>query len=341
VLLDDGALTPWTFSYHGGPGNDGLTGINGWSEFSEHMTVVGFTDTNNGDIDVATYFFNNAIGGGGGNPVNNTGQLLRIRQRQLGGAAFEQPTAMGQVNATTVGFFWNQYGLGEPAGGGVGVGDDGRCNTVGSANGVGYPVIGGTARNYDLGVDAVRTMADMLPQAVAGVGRTDGTGFQTGAGPFPPPLATGLTGGTTPFCLQVEFGIQIGQPMPLLPRMLIDVEGNVVANSADVAILVSRPTTNLFAGTIADGVLQLSFPPATPWVYITGCEVWLGNPAFVYNQWLAVGPNRAFRLPLGTLPPGAGPLSAQLVCLLPAPLTGANPNCTSSWTGSPALWFNW
>ncbi|MBZ0153474.1 MAG: hypothetical protein K8J09_18260 [Planctomycetes bacterium] len=336
VIRDDPFFNPLTFSYHGGPGRDGLVGINGWNEFSEHFTVVGFTDGNGGDIDVATYFFDDAIGG---NPTNNSNQLLPIRQRQLDSGAVDRPAAVGDINATTVGLGWDEFGLGQPGGGGVAVGDDGRCNVVGTTTGAGIVPVGAAARAYDAVFEGIRVMSDMVPQGVNGVGRTDGTGFQAGVGGAYPPAAP-YTGGTTPFCGLSEFGLRVGDPLPALQRMLIDVDGDVVVNSTNVAIIVSRPTTQI--GSYSVGVLQFGFPPATPWAYWTGSEVWLGDPSATFMLFGDYGPNHAYRLPLGPLPLGGGPISAQLVCyLLGAPIAGQDPNCVSLWTASPAIWFNW
>jgi len=344
ALVDGTPLVPWTFAYHGGPGDDGLTGVHGWSEFSEHLAVVGFTDDGAGlgDIDVATYFFNNAIGG---NTPNNTGpltgslQLLQIRRSQFGGVAEDRPAVMGAVSATTSGLAWTQFGLGQESGGGVAVGPEGRVNVVGRTTaGGGFPVVGG-GRGADLLFDAVRTEVDMVPSGALGVGRTDGTGFQGGGpGPFPPPLASGFTGGTTPFCAQAEFGIQIGLPAPGMPRMLVDFEGVLAAGSTDAAIIVSRPTADV--GSIAAGVLQIGFPPAVPWVYVTGAEFWLGGGANIVLP--AFGINQSYRQQLlAPLPAGGGVLSAQLVCLLSVPVVGSAPGCASLWTASPAIWFGW
>lgn len=344
VYLDDAFLNPFTFVYQGGPGDDGLTGVSGWNECSEHVTVTGFTATaaNGVDIDVASYLFNNAIGAnaaGNTGPLNNSLQLVQIRQAQFGGANEDRPAVMGPIAALTTGPAWNQFGLGQESGGGIGVGPEGRANVVGRTTvGGGYPVVGGGARMQDLAFDAVRTEFDLVPQGVFGVGRTDGTGFQAGVpGLFPPPVASGFTGGTTPFCALAPFGIQIGQPLPGLSRMLIDFEGALAPGSTNAAIVISRPTAQV--GAIAAGVLQFGFPPAAPFAYITGTEFWLGGG--VFTTFPAIGTNQAFRMQLLPLPAGGGLVSAQLVCLLAAPVVGPAPGCASGWSASPALWFGW
>ena len=171
-----------------------------------------------------------------------------------------------------------------------------------------------------------------------GVGRTDGTGFQAGVPGFPPAPASGFTGGTTPFCALAEFGIQIGQPAPGLQRMLIDFEGDLVGGSTDAAIVVSRPTAQV--GAIVAGVLEIGFPPAAPWLYLTGTEFWLGGGVNVVYP--VVGADVPFRLQLlAPLPPGGGLVSAQMVCLLAVPVTGPAAGCSSIVSASPALWFGW
>ncbi|MFY9345169.1 MAG: hypothetical protein WAT39_21950 [Planctomycetota bacterium] len=353
-------LQPWTFAYHGGPGGDGLTGINNWGECREHMAVTGFTDdgAGGGDIDVATYFFNNAPGPnsfngiGPANPAGHTGQVndtlqfIQLRRNQYGGVLQERPAAMGPINTTITGTVpWNQFGLGQESGGGVAVGNDGRINVVGvTIAGSGYPVlpVGGVALGPDLGFDAVRTEVDLVPGGPGniGVGRTDGTGWQlVGAGPYPPPAPA--TGGTTPFCLLAPYGDQVGLPAPALGRMLIDFEGALLPGSFNAAIVVSRPPAT--AATFSVGAIQINFPPAVPWTTITGCEFWLGGPGTVNVTFAAFGPARAYRLPLFQLPnPSPGiPISAQLFTFTTPAIAGAFPGCASQYAASPALWFNW
>ena len=354
--------TGHTFSYYGGDGDDGLTGVNGCAEFPENISVTGFTDQNGTvDIGAATYFFNNAFGPGnpGGNTAlaNATSQLLAIRADVIGGAGEDRPATMGLTSATAItnvpGF--NTFGLntnapapfvGQEAGGGVAVGNDGRTNVVGRTNPTGgYPFVGAGSRGPNVAADAVRTELDLVPQTnVPGLGRTDGTGFQAGLPVgvvFPPPLATGFTGGTTPFCALSEFGIQIGMPAPSLQRMLIDFEGAALAGATtNDAILVSRPPSQ--AGSIVLGVLQFGTPPAVPWVVLTGAEIWIGNPLAVNTiipSLLNAG--RAYRLHLAPFPGGVGQtISAQLVCLLAAPV-GVVAGCNSVWAATPCLWFTY
>lgn len=350
LLADQPSPTPpqlilWTAAFEGGPGADGLTGVSSWSDFSEHVSTVGFTDANGGDITASNYWLNNTIG-----PANpptppsthpiNTGDfnLLRIRQVAIGGTNQDVPAAMGANTAFTQGLAWVSV-LGQESGGGVAVAENGRIDVVGrTLSGGGYPVIGAAARAPDLLFDAVRTELDLTALVVgptplpANVGRTDGTG--TPPAGFPP--AAPFTGGTTPFCALSPFGYQIGMPAPALPRMLIDFEGALAAGTTDAAILVSRPSS--LAVNIAAGVLQFGFPPALPNAVPTGCEIWLGGGVFATFPALAA--NQAFRLPLAPIPGGTGPISAQMVCLHFAPIVGAFPGCASLWTASPVLTFS-
>ncbi|MFY9345854.1 MAG: hypothetical protein WAT39_25405 [Planctomycetota bacterium] len=349
LLLADQPPAPpqfvlWTGAFEGGPGNDGLTGVSCWSEFSEHVSTVGFTDANGGDITLANYWLNNTVGVA--NPPQppsthqiNTGDfnLLRIRQTAIGGTNADVPAAMGANTAFTQGLAWVSV-LGQESGGGVGVAEDGRINVVGrTLTGGGYPVFGVGARLQDLLFDAVRTELDLTALVVnplptsANVGRSDGTGFPPPG--FPP--AAPLTGGTTPFCALSPFGIQIGLPAPALPRMLIDFEGALTPGTTDAAILVSRPSSG--AVNIAAGVLQFGFPPAFPNALPTGCEIWLGGG--VSAVFPALAANQAFRLALAPIPGGTGVISAQVVCLHFAPVVGAFPGCASVWTASPVLSF--
>jgi hypothetical protein len=160
-----------TFSYDGGPGDDGLTGVNAWSEFPEYVAVTGFSEvaytidppSASVDILVSSYFYNNAYGPanpvGNTAPPNGTDQILRLRTTVIGGRITEdRPTTMGPRSATQTGTagailanappFDNRFPgiagfvnlntrgqgnvfVGQEAGGGVAVGPDGRINVVG------------------------------------------------------------------------------------------------------------------------------------------------------------------------------------------------------------------
>ncbi|MFN7591563.1 MAG: hypothetical protein ACK5UQ_24065 [Planctomycetota bacterium] len=332
------SLTPIAFSFWGGEGADGITGINNWNEFPDQLATVGFTGTN---IGVTSWLHNESFGfatppGHGGRPTNSN-ELLELRNETLGDpAAVDLPAAMGAKNATASTAF-DTGGLGQESGGGVSVGNDGRVDIVGMSDGSNYPVLGLGSRSNDASRDAVRTELDMVLQPTAsasGVGRTDGTGFQPTPA-FPPRNSSGqviFTGGTTPTCALKPFGRRVGEPAPPLQRMLIEYEGNHVTGSAsDASILVTRPSS-----TIGTAIVQLNLPPTTPFVTISGTDFWLGDPSVQNALFAYIGNPVTFRMPL---PPinGTGIFSVQLICLVTGTTFG--PNCTADFTASPALFF--
>jgi len=360
-------LAPHTFSYWGGEGYDGLTGVNCWNEFADHVAVVGFTGTqSSADIGVSTFFFDNAFGpavptGSSARP-SNLRELFEVRKLVIAGSSDDRPAVMGLENATDVvtgtfsGGQYDTFGLGQSSGGGVAVGNDGRIDVVGRTNpgGGGYPVEG-VGRAPDAGMDAVRTELDMLPQCVTtslpGVGRTDGTGWQgPGSAPtFPVFPIPGYTGGTTPDCAIRPFGFRIGEAAPPVQRMLIDYEGDAPDLGVDnAAIVVSRPP--MVAGSVAVGVFWFSFPSTTaPYYYVDGTEIW-ADPASWVLQLDAWPNNRPYRMPLFQFPTsGSGTISVQLCCLLDAnPGSGTfgftqttfGTGCAAEFVASPALWFS-
>jgi hypothetical protein len=361
-------LVPHTWSYWGGAGYDGLTGVNCWNEFPDHVAVAGFTGTqSSADIGVSTFFFDNAYGppvpGGSTARPSNTRELFEVRQIAVGGGASDdRPAVMGLANTTDVvtGAFsggpYNTFGLGQASGGGVAVGNDGRVNVVGRTNpaGGGYPVVG-AGRAPDVGIDAVRTELDMLPQCAStslpGVGRTDGTGWQgPGAAPsFPVFPIPGYTGGTTPDCAIRPFGLRVGELPPSVGRMLIDYEGDAPGPGVDnAAIVVSRPPA--VAGSMSASVLWIGFPSTTgPYLYVDGTEIWADPSSWVLllESWPG---NRPYRIPLGAFPTsGSGTISVQLCCLIdPTPGSGSfgftpttfGTGCAAEFVASPALWLS-
>jgi len=358
-------MIPWTWSYWGGEDFDGLTGVNCWNEFVDHVGVVGFTGTaNSANIGVSTFFFDNAYGPAVPSSStalpSNSRELFAIRGSQIGGVNDERPAVMGAFNATDVvagsfsGGAYDTFGLGQSSGGGVAVANDGRINVVGRTTvGGGYPWVG-SGRAEDLGFDAVRTELDMLPSQpslLPGVGRTDGTGRQgPGSVPSNPvfPIA-GYTGGTTPDCALRPFGLRIGEAAPPVQRMLIDYQGDEPEREvANAAILVSRPP--LVTGSVSVGVFWFSFPLTTaPYYYVDGTEIWAHPSSWVLllDNWPG---NRPYRLPLAQFPSsGPGTISVQLCCLLdPTPGSGTfgftqttfGSGCAAEFVASPALWFS-
>lgn len=360
-------LLPHTWSYWGDAAFDGLTGVNCWNEFPDHVGVAGFTGAQGGaDIGVSTFFLNTAYGPGlptgSTAPANNLQELQEVRAFVIPSTSDDRPAVMGLENATDVvtgtfaGGAYDTFGLGQSSGGGIAVANDGRIDVVGRTNpvGGGYPVVG-SGRQPDLGIDAVRTELDMVPQCVdvqlPGVGRTDGTGWQgPGAAPaFPVFPIPGFSGGTTPACGLSPFGFRVGEARPPLQRMLIDYEGAAPdLGVTDAAIVVSRPP--ILAGSLSVGVLWFGFPLTTgPNAVVDGVEFW-ANPAtwvLLLDPWPG---NRPYRVPLAPLPTaGTGTVSVQLNCLL-NPTPGSGPlgftratfgaGCAAEWAASPAIWFS-
>jgi hypothetical protein len=354
------------FTYRGNSGTDVLTGVNAWNEFTDTFVVTGHvTEAGGRDTEVASYLVDTTFGYFGA-------PLVALTAARLGGTADDRPTAVGAVNATVTGAFAD-FGLSDPAGGGVAVDSAARVNVVGTTTSVNYPTSPAGA-NYvfaagrpktDLGTttsnDGTRTVLDLLPARpivtpgvpVAGaVGRTDSTGqLPTGlVGGVPTyPLANGMGGfwfgGTTPECSLTPFGFQIGMATPAQAnrRMLIDYEGALPAPNGTMNLIVSRMPTG-FGGLSA---WQIGFPGSpVPPAYLplgAGVLLWITGPSVTIAH---VQSDTSVRFPL-TLPPGAGTISVQLVAL-PATLVGGNLaggpapcTTTSDYVASPALWFNY
>jgi hypothetical protein len=265
-------------AFFGGPDDDGFTGVQGWNEYPDEFVAAGFTHGPAGgvgqDIGLASYYLDSSVGG-----VSPT-SIRVVRQDEVGGAtapagggsSTERTAGMGLVQALTVGLPFLTFGLDDPAGGGVAVDQRARVNVVGYTDAddylTGFPGIVGRARDPWPPADAVRTVYDMLPPPRStqpfGVGRTDLSGQQ---GPFV--LPAGFTGGTTPACALSPFGRRIGDPPPLLARILVDYEGP--APQAGVAggfLIASRPSNFVFTawqwdipGAVSTAPALLLLPP--------------------------------------------------------------------------------
>lgn len=299
-------------TFRGGLGRDGLTGVAGWNEHPDHVSVFGFTEPTplGVEFDVATLFLD----------TPGSVFLTLLRQTTIGGDQIEVPNAMGTIQATVLanGFFFDDFQLGPPQGGGISVGPRGRVNVVGATDTTGavpYPRTANTTPQgrppFGGGIDAARTVFDMLP---VGVGRSDGTGTNASGQPLSGFPTTGASGGTTPACLLAPFGRQVGvgaQPPPLR-RMMIDYE-NPVAPAQGVAavVLVDRPPPST---TVLGIFVDINFPQGQfdP-VPDSGVELWTSTtPA---TQFL-IGPPVAvnsFRFQLPALP--AGPLTVAVQTL--------------------------
>ncbi|MBX3464351.1 MAG: hypothetical protein KF830_14375 [Planctomycetes bacterium] len=335
---------------HGGPDRDGLTGVQGWNEFPDQMSVVGFRQSQaDQDVLVASYHL-----GMDSPPASSFGQLHSVREDVFGGSSVDRPTAMGTVHATTVGlaFVTGPIGdpllLGEPAGGGIAVDARARVNVVGQTLSTDYLAsytVTTPGRATNALPDAMRTIVDMLPFAVsAGIGRTDGTGDPNGFS-----IASGFSGGTTPQCALSPFGWRIGEYRPELKRMLVDYVGpDPGVGVTGASLVVSRPTAPILPSgapsSIMGAFFEITIPSSTPYFHLPdGVELWV-SPANVLSP-LFVDPNQAYRVDL-LFPSGTGgPLAVQFFCLIDpsSPVAGGNPgSCTPSTatlTASPAIWI--
>jgi hypothetical protein len=351
-----GSGLPWNMSFfsgtfRGGPANEGLTGIQGWNEFLDHFVVVGFGSLDFStppDIEVGSYYIDTST------TAPSPFQFKRLKQTRLGGTGAERPAAMGATTASIssglpqlIALPFDEYTLGDPAGGGVAVDQMARVNVGGTTQSFDYPVsVNPLGRSRAVFTpaptfsrnDAVRTVVDLLP---AEVRRTDGTGDQfSGTAQYPLP---GFFGGTTPECVLSPFGRRIGDPDPALPRMLIDCEERQPPLPGGIVeLLVIRPPDG--AGVVASAwqfdVLGTTLFPFT--MVPEGVLLWTTNNPV--TSWQAGAPGRTLRFPVGALPASPGIITAQLFCVLTTPVSGGvGPVCTgqSFFAASPALWFTY
>lgn len=350
-------------TFRGGAGSDALTGINGWNEFTDHFAVTGRSSEAAGDIDAGTYFqngvaapFTELTGGPVGAPPGPAGV-------RVGGSGLDYPTAMGAINATVTvtppAVAFSDYGLGDPAGGGVAVGPTARVNVVGTTTSFDFPVTPQLLPRYPFPagrskvgtqVDAVRTVFDMLPVDLApatdaGVGRTDGTGIPAPAltpvaGPAYP--LAGFAGGTTPDCGLAPFGRQIGLPIPALPRMLIDYAGPAPAGGVTMEAVVSRPAPT---GVADISAWDLGFPGVGGPIFLPGSALlWTSSSPVTLGYVIADAPLvQPFTLPIVGAPVT---FTVQFLVLHSVPIPGgalAPAACTGTTTvsASPALWVTY
>ena len=385
-LADDPGNTPALRSagYIGGPAQDGLTGVGGWNEYGEHVTVGGWIDAvpsnpgfTGGDILLHSLLSDSASESFPVPQQPPVEALIPLHEATIGGTlggsafynsyGYDRPCAMGPDNATSGGFSiaWNEFAMGNPAGGGVAVDARARVTVVGTTFSEDYPfspIIGRASDGSFSGQqlpDAVRTTIDLLP---IGIGRTDGAGD-----PLPGGLPAGFTGGTTPLCGIEPFGIQIGADgagvmlddlrYPLLQRMLIEYDGpgpDGISPLSGASMVVVRPPSTPGVGSptwqpsVIGAALTIGFPQ--PSLLPDGLEIWtLPNPVVLVS---VQQPNRPFRqclVPLsnGTLVaiPLGVELTAQLVCLVANPVPALNTGgvCQPALTtvvAGPALWID-
>ncbi|HEB54577.1 MAG TPA: hypothetical protein ENI87_15100 [bacterium] len=280
-------------------------------------------------------------------------------QAALGGGV-DLPTAQGAERCTTVlsgniaatSLPFEEFGLGDPGGGGIAVEASGRAVVVGTTASADFPVVDGRAAQGSR-EDAVRILLDLVPEGVA---RTDGTGVPA---PFTPTYPVpGVPGGTTPDCALSAFGRQIGRPAPELARMHIDWIGPAPGPGSTQAevIVVRPPDTAVVQGGIWG--LQLDWPGFTgdlgpsPVVLPEGYVVWTNSNAYFFAAGVLNFQSLRFDLlPGGPLPASPLTTAVQLMCLVnPAVTGGVAPNCSnaggnnvplSSWVASPCLWFTY
>mgnify|MGYP001193133721 CR=1 FL=1 len=319
----------------GGPGEDGLTGVSAWNEYTDQPKVCGYTRDAGGNVDLLVASLLVGIGTTI-SPTSNLPEWAIVNRRaQWGGAAEDRPAVMGPQSVQFDTGLGPSTSYGSHAGGGISVDPRSRMTVVGATKSLDYPVTAplfepryGPARTTNIPVgnpndvsDAVRTEFDMLPERV---GRRDGTGSSfgsTGLGPVPlPPV--GATGGTTPAAALAPFGRRVGEPAPLLKPMAVDYEGDNVAG-ATPAIVFTPPSNEAIVGGTG---LQFGFPVTTP-VLIDAVEFWLFDPsvAMQLDPWAAGMGSWRFHIPYAL--PSMGVISAQLLSLV---------TCSpSTWTVSP------
>ncbi len=344
------ALAELLGTYVGGEGDDGLTGVNGWNEYVDHFAVCGWTNSGL-DLTVASYFvlFEPATSS---NPA-----IVLLREMSadvVAGSGDDHPTALGEDHATVAatGLLFdlvrtgaNPPFVGLAAGGGVAVDERGRVNVVGTTNSSDYPFtqsphpLTGRSKIAGANYDATRTVFDMLP---AGMARTDLTGdigqhVGTSAWNATPPAPA--RGGTTPFCALGQFGKRIGQPDPLLPRMLIDWEGPAPAGGVNGVIVIDRPPVG---SSVSGAFVVIGFPFTAPFAdpNIPGVEMWLDSTTAAL--FIQGNSSRSTRYPLATLPNVAVTFTVQVVSVLGSTVTCPAPGSTThDFIASPALFFSY
>ena len=323
--------------------SSGLTGVAGWNEHPDHLTLYGWTQENGPDTELLVMsVFRDTTAGGVSPPLQVLRRMVvRTDSTDMPGSVDGAPATFPTAAAVT-GHFAEGLPLGNCAGGGVAVDPSGRVTVVASTSGdVGFPVISraGVARGPSAALPAIglpifngiMARIDMLP---IGACRSDGTGFC-------PTLTWGpdAPGGTTPACALSRFGNQVGVlPGPALERMLLDLDGELVAGQTLKLIVDRPPPTTAVIGS----VWHLGFPVSAP-VFLPDhdIELWYmagGPPAFG-----VIPPSGAsIREVVNTAPLQAGfSFMVQYVCLLAQPLVGTPcPGTNLSLAASPALVFS-
>jgi hypothetical protein len=336
----------------------GAVGVAAWNEYFDHVAVVGWvqqTPTAPRDVVVASLFRDTT--------TPSARHMARVRQHVIAAGGDEVPGAVDINQAWangspffTTGLTWpvsptpfvQNYiavpGMGDPAGGGLGVDPRGTLTVVGhtflenTPIAPSYPVVppppaqqarvSQVATGQTLGhFDAIRSVVDMLPD---GVCRSDGTGS------CPPPGWTPAgNGGTTPACALSAFGSIVGTT-PALQRMFVDYEG-VPGPGQPVTLIVDRPPP---ASWVVVSGWQVGFPSTSP-LFLTAEEVEIWVPSATYLG--ALTPlGGSVRESLGTGLPSGAIYACQYICLLAQPLAGTP--CTGAnltWAATPAMAFGY
>lgn len=241
--------------------------------------------------------------------------------------------------------------VGVPEGGGAAMDERGRVTIVGSTDSAFSTTIPGSTNfpgtnplfpvpdrapqsgHTDNDTDSVRAEVEMLPM---GVCRTDGTGACPGNGWTPDVNYTG-NGGTTPSCALSLFGNLVGAASaPQLHRQLIDVEGDVQANSSNVAILLDRPA---LGSGLQGSVMKIGFPSVMPDAGLAAAysiDAWLISASSIGLYYTTN--NISLHIPLGPLPAGTNVFSIQFVSLLASSVCN---NQAFTFAASPALIFGY
>lgn len=323
--------------------NNGLTGVAGWNEHPDHLTLYGWTQENGPDTELLVMsVFRDTTTGSMSPPLQVLRRLVvRTESTDMPGSVDGAPFTFF-VSPAVAGHFAEGLPLGNCAGGGVAVDPLGRVTVVASTSGnIGFPVISraGVARGPSAALPAIGLQIfngilariDMLP---IGACRSDGTGFC-------PTLTWGpdAPGGTTPACALSRFGNQVGVlPGPALERMLLDLDGELVVGQTLKLIVDRPPPTTAVIGS----VWHLGFPVSAP-VFLPDHDI---------DLWYMAGGPPAF----GVLPPSGASIRevvntaalqagfsfmVQYVCLLAQPLVGTPcPGSNLSLAASPALVFS-
>ena len=232
-----GSWKPENLAFQGAVHAGGYRGVGVWNEFLDHVYTVGWQSTgpatgpSNRDVVAAAYFVDTTQAPTAPLVVTRTALVSAPGDEDVAVVGADTALLLARAANPNVDLPYHLGNLGRPEGGGVAVDERARVNVVGSTDAFGFPTNGAPyASFYKDGVDAVRTVVDMLPP---NVGRTDRTGEMVhGGASIPAPLpGSGILGGTSPVCALLPFGIQVPGPGASLPgvqtlrRMLIDWDG--------------------------------------------------------------------------------------------------------------------